>query len=135
MNPAAAALLLLAIAPPLAAQVNYRESSPWHQRADSGPDAAVPGWFYNLGITGMRARLLAEEPKALRIEDVFPGSPAMGLAYTTLLRPAEPRQRRLRRRRAHDRIVRGRLHLLDPAPQPGADRQGDLRGIRRPVTR
>jgi hypothetical protein len=78
VNPAAAALLLLALAPPLAAQVHYSESSPWHQRADSGPDAAVPGWFYNLGITGMRARLLSEEPKALRIEYVFPGSPAAG---------------------------------------------------------
>jgi len=78
MNPAAAALLVLALAPPLAAQVHYSESSPWNQRASSGPDAEVPGWFYNLGITGMRARLLAEEPKALRIEYVFPGSPAAG---------------------------------------------------------
>jgi len=36
----------------------------------------VPGWFYNLGITGLRAQLVADEPKALLIKYVFPGSPA-----------------------------------------------------------
>jgi hypothetical protein len=37
------------------AQVHYHDNnSPWGQRAD----AEVPGWFYNLGITGLRAQLV-----------------------------------------------------------------------------
>lgn len=57
-------------------QVAYSGGFPWSQRADSGPDAEVPGWFYNLGITGLRAELVADHPKALRIKYVFPKSPA-----------------------------------------------------------
>ncbi len=38
----------------------------------------MPGWFYNLGITGIRARLVAKEPKALLVEYVFSKSPAAG---------------------------------------------------------
>lgn len=60
------------------AQVDYRNDSPWNQRAKSGPDAEVPGWFYNLGITGLRAQWVADEPKALVIKYVFPKSPADG---------------------------------------------------------
>ena len=61
----------------LQAQVHYHDNdSPWGQRADSGPDAEVPGWFYNLGITGLRAQLVEEEPKAFLIKYVFPESPA-----------------------------------------------------------
>jgi len=71
-------LLLLCQASPLLAQVDYGKDSPWNQRADSGPDAKVPGWFYNLGITGLRAQLVAEKPKALLIKYVFPNSPAEG---------------------------------------------------------
>ncbi len=48
------------------------------KRADSGPDAEVPGWFYNLGITGLRAQLVADEPKALLIKYVLPTTPASG---------------------------------------------------------
>lgn len=70
-----ASFLLLCHAP-LTAQVDFSKDSPWNQRAHSGPDAEVPGWFYNLGITGLRAQLLDEEPKALLIRYVFPGSPA-----------------------------------------------------------
>jgi alpha-galactosidase len=71
-------LLFLCHASPAHAQVDYRKDSPWDQRAESGPDAKVPGWFYNLGITGLRAQLVAEEPKALLIKYVFPDSPADG---------------------------------------------------------
>ena len=63
----------------LPAQVHYYGTeSPWGQRADSGPDADVPGWFYNLGITGLRAQLIEDEPKALLIRYVFPDSPGNG---------------------------------------------------------
>ena len=74
-----ACLALPALSAPLQAQVHYHgNDSPWGQRADSGPDAEVPGWFYNLGITGLRAQLVADEPKALLIKYVFPESPASG---------------------------------------------------------
>lgn len=72
-------LAFLCLAAPLQAQVHYHDNdSPWGQRADSGPDAKVPGWFYNLGITGLRVQLVADQPKALLIKYVFPGSPAAG---------------------------------------------------------
>jgi alpha-galactosidase len=71
-------LLFLCHASPSHAQVDYRKDSPWDQRAESGPDAKVPGWFYSLGITGLRAQLVAEEPKTLLIKYVFPKSPADG---------------------------------------------------------
>jgi hypothetical protein len=48
-------LALLGLSAPLLAQVHYRDDGqPWKQHAPSGPDAEVPGWFYNLGITGLR---------------------------------------------------------------------------------
>lgn len=68
----------LAFTSPLRAQVHYGKANPWDQRARSGPDAAVPGWYYNLGLTGLRAKLVADQPKALLIEYVFPKSPADG---------------------------------------------------------
>jgi hypothetical protein len=72
-------LAVLCLATSAQAQVHYFDNdTPWGQRADSGPDAKVPGWFYNLGITGLRAQLIAEEPKALLIKYVFPDSPASG---------------------------------------------------------
>ena len=65
---------------PAAAQVHYHEHGhPWTQRASGGPDAEVPGWYYNLGITGMRAELVADEPKSLVIRHVFANSPAAGM--------------------------------------------------------
>ena len=74
-----ACLALLGLSASLQAQVHYQDSgSPWSNRADSGPDAEVPGWFYNLGITGLRAQLVADEPKALLVKYVFPKTPASG---------------------------------------------------------
>jgi hypothetical protein len=74
-----AIVVLVCIAAPVNAQVHYHDNdNPWGQRADSGPDAEVPGWFYNLGITGLRAQLVEEQPKALLVKYVFPTSPASG---------------------------------------------------------
>lgn len=74
-----ACLVSLGLAAPVQAQVHYHDkNSPWGQRAESGPDAEVPGWYYNLGITGLRAQLVADQPKALLIKYVFPKSPADG---------------------------------------------------------
>ena len=78
-TPFASAALLAGISVPLMAQVAYENGQPWKERAESGPDAKVPGWFYNLGITGMRAELVADEPKALLVRYVFPKTPASGL--------------------------------------------------------
>ena len=72
-------LVLLGLSASLQAAVHYHDDGqPWSQRASSGPDAEVPGWFYNLGITGMRAQLVANEPKALLIKYVFAKTPASG---------------------------------------------------------
>lgn len=71
------ALLSTCVVASASAQVHYYDNdSPWGYRANSGPDAEVPGWFYNLGLTGLRAQLVEEEPKALLIRYVFPKSPA-----------------------------------------------------------
>lgn len=70
----------LAMSATLTAQVHYHDSgSPWKERAESGPDAEVPGWFYNLGITGMRAELVADAPKLLVVRHVFAKTPASGI--------------------------------------------------------
>ncbi len=70
-------LLLLAAAAP--AQVHYfPDGRPWRQRAASGPDQVVPGWFYNLGITGIRVELVESAPTHLVVRHVLEGSPADG---------------------------------------------------------
>ena len=79
LAPFAISALLSGISAPMLAQVAYNGDDPWKQRADSGPDAKVPGWFYNLGITGMRAELVADEPKVLLVRHVFPKTPASRL--------------------------------------------------------
>lgn len=60
------------------AQVHYYPASnrPWSQRAQSGPDAEVEGWYYNLGITGLRVELTEEAPRHLLVRHVFEGTPA-----------------------------------------------------------
>jgi hypothetical protein len=41
-----ACLTYFCLAAPLQAPVHYHDNdSPWGQRAESGPDAEVPGWF------------------------------------------------------------------------------------------
>ena len=70
-------LLTLAIScPPLTAQVDYNGTSPWSLTTTVAPDSAVPGWFYNLGITGMRVQLDPAAPRTLVVKYVFAGTPA-----------------------------------------------------------
>ena len=77
-TPLAAALLALAL-PTAAAQVHYHpDGRPWTQRANRGPDAEVDGWYYNLGITGIRVQLMEETLHHLLVKHVFQGSPAHG---------------------------------------------------------
>ena len=64
---------------PIEAQVHYRkDGSPWSRTVPRGPDAEVPGWFYNLGTTGLRVELTEERPETLLIRWVLPGTPAEG---------------------------------------------------------
>ncbi len=70
-------LLALPLLSELSAQVHYHDSgAPWNQKANAGPDAEVPGWYYNLGITGLRVELVKEHPTWLLVRHVFEGSPA-----------------------------------------------------------
>ena len=61
---------------PLTAQVDYDGAYPWSERTDVAPDSAVPGWFYNLGITGLRVQLDPAAPRSLVVKYVFAGTPA-----------------------------------------------------------
>ena len=72
----ALAALLAALAP---AQVHHHPNGqPWSQRAEEGPDAECPGWFYNLGVTGLRVALDDATPKDLIVRHVLRGAPAEG---------------------------------------------------------
>jgi hypothetical protein len=74
-----ALVAMVALAAPVTAQVHYfGDGWPWTAQTSSGPDANVPGWFYNLGITGVRIRLVANAPKDMVVKHVFAGSPAAG---------------------------------------------------------
>ncbi|MCP4746012.1 MAG: hypothetical protein GY874_07705 [Desulfobacteraceae bacterium] len=64
--------------PALAVNWDEEDGSPWSQTTNVGPDAQVPGFFVNLGMTGARAKLSESNLKALFIEYVFPDSPAAG---------------------------------------------------------
>lgn len=45
---------------------------PWEKLTTQvGPDAEVPGWYINLGITGARAMITQEEPTRLLVMHVF----------------------------------------------------------------
>ena len=60
-----------------AAQVHYHEDGrPWKRKVRKGPDAEVPGWYYNLGITGLRVELVADAPTELVVRYVFSKTPA-----------------------------------------------------------
>jgi len=72
-------LAALLASPAFGIQVDYNGNYPWSSTASSGPDAAVGGWWYNLGITGMRVELIPSAPKHLLVQYVFPGSPAAGV--------------------------------------------------------
>ena len=73
----AALAILLSAVPSLPAQVHYRDDgAPWNHTTERGPDAEVPGWYYNLGITGLRVELRKERPTDLLVRYVFADSPA-----------------------------------------------------------
>ncbi|MFN3240504.1 MAG: DUF6288 domain-containing protein [Planctomycetota bacterium] len=70
-----ACVLLLGL--PAVAQVHYHpDGRPWKQKANDGPDQVVDGWYYNLGVTGIRVELIEAAPTHLVVRHVFDGSPA-----------------------------------------------------------
>ncbi len=70
-------LLALAATPVTPTQVHYHpDGHPWKQTTDHGPDREVPGWYYNLGITGLRVELLDAAKTCLAVRYVFEDSPA-----------------------------------------------------------
>ena len=79
MRVASTLFAIIWLAGTAATQVHYHDDGrPWKQRANKGPDRDVPGWYYNLGITGLRIELLATDPTHLAVRYVFAGSPAHG---------------------------------------------------------
>ena len=75
-----ALLAMVALAVPATGQVHYfTDGWPWTAQTSSGPDAGVSGWYYNLGITGIRIQLVGNAPNDMVVRHVFPGSPAQGL--------------------------------------------------------
>jgi hypothetical protein len=61
----------------LFSQVDYNDDGqPWKRTVSHGPDADVPGWYYNLGITGIRAQLITAQPKTLEVKYIIRRSPA-----------------------------------------------------------
>ncbi|MFT4843147.1 MAG: hypothetical protein ACI90M_003626, partial [Candidatus Azotimanducaceae bacterium] len=72
------AMLVLSIAAvPVLAQVHYHsDGRPWSQKARSGPDSEVSGWYYNLGVSGLRVELVETAKTHLVVRHVFPDSPA-----------------------------------------------------------
>ncbi|HMS16391.1 MAG TPA: DUF6288 domain-containing protein, partial [Planctomycetota bacterium] len=72
--------IVLSLASSLIGQVHYHaDGGPWRQRASSGPDAEVPGWYYNLGVTGLRVELVADHPTHLVVRHVLSESVAENL--------------------------------------------------------
>lgn len=50
----------------------------WELRTEIGPDAKVPGFYFNLGTTGLRVLIPDDEPTSLEVAYVFADSPAHG---------------------------------------------------------
>ena len=52
------------------------DGATWNKTTSNGPDAQVPGWYINLGITGARAKIPDDQPKVLEVMFVFKDTPA-----------------------------------------------------------
>ncbi len=75
---AARCATLLFVALGLARPARGLDKVPWDLTTKVGPDAEVPGWYINLGLTGARAKLTQEDPKVLLAMFVFQDAPARG---------------------------------------------------------
>lgn len=68
-------MLCLAMASPAWA-LRLSKGGAWERTTRVGPDAQVPGWYINLGITGARAMITDEQTKQLVVMFVFKDTPA-----------------------------------------------------------
>lgn len=55
-----------------------RKRDTWAKTTKVQPDAQAGGWFINLGITGVRAKITLDAPKVLEVAYVFKETPAHG---------------------------------------------------------
>jgi hypothetical protein len=74
--PALAFALAISIAVPSASAL--RKNATWGKQTRVKPDAEAGGWFINLGITGVRAKILLEQPREFEVAYVFADTPAAG---------------------------------------------------------
>ena len=72
-----AAPLVLSLATTMPAWA-LRKGANWSTTTKVGPDAEVPGFYINLGITGARALIAEAEPTMLLVTFVFKDAPASG---------------------------------------------------------
>ena len=76
---AARPVLLLSVLLMIAMPAWGLDRPPWDKLTTKvGPDAEVPGWYINLGVTGVRAMITQEEPTSLLVMFVFKDAPAFG---------------------------------------------------------
>ena len=73
-------ILILAVAGICSPAWALREGAKatWTKTTKAGPDADAGGWWINLGITGARAKIADDQPKALEVTYIFPRTPAAG---------------------------------------------------------
>ena len=57
----------------------WLDRPPYHVTTKQGPDALTGGWFINLGITGVRAKLPEERPTEFEVAYIFENTPAAGI--------------------------------------------------------
>ena len=57
----------------------WLDRPPYHVTTKQGPDALTGGWFINLGITGIRAKLPEERPTEFEVMYIFENTPAAGI--------------------------------------------------------
>ena len=48
-----------------------RDGYPWNVKLKSSQDSEVPGWYLNLGPTGIRAQITQANPTQLQVKYVF----------------------------------------------------------------
>ena len=79
-----AVALVLALTTPL---VWALDRPPWDKLTTKvGPDAEVPGWYINLGITGARAMIAEAEPKVLLVNPQdYAAAPRLSATAATAL--------------------------------------------------
>ncbi len=70
--------VLLSLCVTSAMGIDEKGTRPWSVTTRVETDAAVGGWYVNLGITGARAKLAAANPKVLEVMYVFKRTPADG---------------------------------------------------------